>query len=220
MNPLTDPFFVIEVIGVIAFAISGAAVAIRAAMDWVGITVLAVVTAVGGGTLRDVLIGDGPVNWLKDSWPIWVSLGTAVLVIVEAYRHPRRPLDNSLVILVADAAGLAVFSVSGTAMALTSGIDPFNAVLLGSITGVGGGVMRDLLARERPLVLVSQIYALTSVAGGITYVLLGRLGLTLAVVRWVAVAVGLCLRLLAIRYRWSLPHPPSPSRDLDGRIRS
>ncbi|MFZ2624935.1 MAG: trimeric intracellular cation channel family protein [Propionibacterium sp.] len=218
MNPLTDPFFLIEVIGIIAFAISGGAVAVRAGMDWVGITVLAVITAVGGGTLRDLLMGHGPVSWLLDSWPLWVSLVTAILVIIEAYRHPRRTLDNQLVILVADAAGLAVFSVAGTGLALGSGIDPFNSVILGVITGVGGGVIRDLLARQRPLVLVSQIYALTSVAGGAVYVGLDSLGVTPVVVRWTAVTVGLTLRLVAIRFGWSLPHPPAPASDLDGRI--
>lgn len=218
MSPFADPFLLIEVIGIIAFAISGGAVAIRAGMDWVGITVLAVVTAVGGGTLRDLLMGHGPVGWLLDPWPLWVSLVTAVLVIVEAYRHPRRSLDNQLVILIADAAGLAVFSVAGTGLALGNGIGPVTSVVLGVITGVGGGVMRDLLAGQRPLVLVSQIYALTSIAGGAVYVGLDRLGLAPAVVRWAAVAVGLSLRLVAIRFGWSLPHPPTPSRDLPGRI--
>ncbi|SER87143.1 Uncharacterized membrane protein YeiH [Propionibacterium cyclohexanicum] len=217
MNPFTDPFFLIEVVGIVAFAISGATVAIRADMDWVGIVVLAVVTAVGGGTLRDVLMARGPVSWLLDAWPIWVSVLTAVLVILEAYRNPKHPLDNRATILVADAAGLAVFSVAGTGLALGRGIDPFNSVVLGLITGIGGGVMRDLLARQRPLVLVSQIYALTSLANGVVYVGLSRLGVAPVVTRWAAVMAGLVLRLLAIRFRWSLPRPPSPTRDLPTR---
>lgn len=217
MNPFTDPFFLIEVVGIVAFAISGATVAIRADMDWVGIVVLAVVTAVGGGTLRDVLMARGPVSWLLDAWPIWVSVLTAVLVILEAYRNPKHPLDNRATILVADAAGLAVFSVAGTGLALGRGIDPFNSVVLGLITGIGGGVMRDLLARQRPLVLVSQIYALTSLSNGVVYVGLSRLGVAPVVTRWAAVMAGLVLRLLAIRFRWSLPRPPSPTRDLPTR---
>lgn len=205
-----DPFSFLELIGTIAFAVSGGAVAARAGMDWLGIAVLAVVTAVGGGTLRDLLLGRHPVGWIPDPWPIWVALATSIVVIAEAYRRPRRALDARRLILVADAAGLAVFTVTGTGLALASGISGPVAVLLGVVTGVGGGVARDVLARERPLILVGQIYALTSVAGATLLVLLDDAHVSATPARWLAIAVALVLRLLAIHYGWSLPRPPLP----------
>src|SRR6201996_4637641 len=103
---LEDPYLGLQLVGTVAFAVSGGAVAARAGMDWLGIAVLAVVTAVGGGTLRDLLLGRHPVGWIPDPWPIWVALATSIVVIAEAYRRPRRALDARLLILVPDAAGL------------------------------------------------------------------------------------------------------------------
>ena len=204
---LSDPYSLLELIGTIAFAVSGGAVAVRAGMDWLGIVVLAVVTAVGGGTLRDLLLGRDPVGWISEPWPIWVAAATSAVVIADAYRRPRRALDARRLILVADAAGLAVFTVTGTALALRAGIGGPVAVLLGVLTGVGGGVARDVLARQRPLILVGQIYALTSIAGATSLVLLEDAHVPAGIARWLAVGVGLILRLLAIRYGWSLPRP-------------
>jgi uncharacterized membrane protein YeiH len=150
---LEDPYLGLQLVGTVAFAVSGAAVAIRAGMDWLGVAVLAVVTAVGGGTLRDLLLGRLPVTWVQDPLSVWVALGTAAVLIAEAYWHPRAAPDSLRLVLVADAAGLAVFTVAGTELALLLGAAAPVAVLLGVITGVGGGVARDVLARQRPLVL-------------------------------------------------------------------
>jgi uncharacterized membrane protein YeiH len=211
-----DPYLALELVGTAAFAVSGGAVAVRAGMDWLGIAVLAIVTAVGGGTLRDLLLGRLPVGWIQDPWPVWVALGTAVLVIAEAYWHPRRAPDTRRIVLIADAAGLAVFTVTGTLLALAAGVSGPVAVLLGVVTGTGGGVARDVLARQRPLVLVGQIYALTAAAGAIVLVALTDARAPAEVARWTAIAVALVLRLLAIRYSWSLPRPPSkPARAPD-----
>jgi uncharacterized membrane protein YeiH len=179
-------------------------------MDWLGVVVLAAVTAIGGGTLRDLLLGRLPVNWIQDPWPVWVALGTAVVVIAEAYWHPRQAPDSLRMVLWADAAGLAVFTITGTELALDSGISGPVAVLLGVLTGTGGGVARDVLARERPLVLAGQIYALSAVAGGAVLVLLTDSAAPYEAARWAGVAVTLILRLLAIRYSWALP--PIPGR--------
>lgn len=206
---LEDPYLLLEVIGTVAFAVSGAAVGVRAGMDWLGISVLAGVTAIGGGTVRDLLL-DRPVGWLESPWPIWLALATAVIVIVEAYIRPMRPPDTRLLILIADAAGLAVFAVSGAGLALQAGTGGTVAVMMGVVTGVGGGVLRDLLARQRPLVLYGQIYALTALAGVSVFILLNEFEVGQAVARWSAVAVIFVLRLLAIRYRWTLPRPPRP----------
>ena len=163
---LEDPYLGLQLLGTVAFAVSGAAVAVRADMDWLGVAVLATVTAIGGGTLRDLLLGRLPVNWVQDPWPVWVALGTAAVVIAEAYWHPRQAPDSLRMVLWADAAGLAVFTITGTELALDSGISGPVAVLPGVLTGTGGGVARDVLARQRPLVLAGQIYALSAVAGG------------------------------------------------------
>lgn len=205
-----DPSLLLEVVGTIAFAISGGAVAVRARMDWLGVAVLAAVTAVGGGTLRDLLLGRLPVTWIRHPWPVWVALATAVLVILDAYRHPRKAPDARRVVLVADAAGLAAFTVTGTLLALGSGVSGPVAVLLGVITGAAGGVIRDVLARQRPLILVGQIYALTAVAGAAVLVAMTEAGVPTEPARWAAIAVIFGLRILAIRRSWSLPHLPIP----------
>jgi uncharacterized membrane protein YeiH len=206
-----DPYLVLEYIGTVAFAVSGGAVAVRNGMDWLGVAVLAVVAAVGGGTVRDLLLGRLPVGWILDPWPVWVALGTAAVVIAEAYWHPRRAPDSRRVILIADAAGLAVFTITGTLLALASGVSGPVAVLMGVVTGTGGGVARDVLARQRPLVLAGQVYALTAAAGATVLVVLTDAHAPAEVARWTAIAVALLLRLLAIRYSWSLPRLPHPS---------
>jgi uncharacterized membrane protein YeiH len=204
-----EPYLALEYIGSAAFAVSGATVAVRAAMDWLGVAVLAVVAAVGGGTLRDLLLGRLPVGWIQDPWPVLVALGTAAVVIADAYWHPRRAPDSLRVVLIADAAGLAAFTVNGTLLALAAGVSGPVAVLLGVVSGTGGGVVRDVLARQRALILVGQIYALTAVAGATILVVLTDAHAPPEVARWIAVAVAFVLRMLAIRYSWSLPRFPS-----------
>jgi uncharacterized membrane protein YeiH len=139
---------------------------------------------------------------------VWVALATAAVVVAEAYWHPRTAPDSRRIVLWADAAGLAGFTVAGTQLALAAGTGALVAVLLGVVTGTGGGVARDVLARQRPLILIGQIYALTAAAGAATLVLLTFADVPLAVARWIAIAVALGLRLLAIRFSWSLPRIP------------
>jgi uncharacterized membrane protein YeiH len=201
---LDDPYLVLEVTGTIAFAISGGAVAARAGYDWLGMAVLAAVTSVGGGTLRDLLL-HRPVAWIGDPWPVWLALGVSVVVMVLTRRHLPRPLDSRSAVLVADAVGLAAFTVAGTVVALSTGVTGPVAVLLGVVTGTGGGVIRDVLARERPLVLVGQVYALSAAVGATALVVLLDLQVPEEAARWTAVAIITVLRLLAIRYDWTLP---------------
>lgn len=201
----TDPFALLTVIGTVAFALSGGAVAVRAGMDWLGVIVLAVVTAVGGGTLRQLLLGEFPVSWVIDPWPLGVAIAAGIVVIVVGHRIPHVALDSPRAYLVADAAGLAAFTVTGTLASLAAGVSGWIAIALGVVTGAGGGVIRDVLARRRPLVLVGQIYALASLAGAAAVVLLADAGAPDAVTRWVGVLLVLAIRLAAIRWRWSLP---------------
>jgi len=199
-----DPFLLLEVLGTIAFAVSGGAVAVRAGMDWLGVVVLAVVTAVGGGTVRDLLIS-APVAWVHDPWPIAVALVSGALVIALGHRVPHLALDSRGAVLLADAAGLAAFTVTGTFVSLAAGVSGWIAMVLGVVTGAGGGVIRDVLARQRPLILVGQIYALAALLGAAVVVGLDAAGVSELVTRWTAVAVVLVVRLLAIRNQWTLP---------------
>lgn len=206
---MEDQYLVLEIVGTVAFAVSGAAVALRARMDWLGVAVLAIVASVGGGTIRDTLIGRVPVNWVVDPWPVWLACVTAAVVIAEAYFHPRKAPDSRRIVLVADALGLAAFTAAGTVLSLNAGVNAPVAILLGVVTGTGGGVLRDVLARQRPLILIGQVYALTALAGAVALVLLRGADVPPEAAHWSAIAITFVLRLLAIRYSWSLPHNPS-----------
>jgi len=179
--------------------------AVQARMDWLGVAVLAVITAIGGGTLRDVALGASPVAWVDRPWPVLAAALTAAGVIAVTSWHPQSRPDSWRVLQVADAAGLAVFTTTGTLVALAYGVAGPVAALLGVVTGTGGGVLRDVLARQRPLLLMGEIYALASAAGATLLVVLVGLGASGELSGWAAIALTLALRLLAIRYHWSLP---------------
>jgi uncharacterized membrane protein YeiH len=192
----------LDLAGCFVFALSGGLAAVRARLDVFGVVVVATVTAIGGGIVRDVLAGVTPPNALRH-WPyLAVPAVAAVLVFVW---HPqvnrlRRP------IVVLDAAGLGLFTVSGTRLALDSGLGPSGAVALGVLTGIGGGVIRDVLLREIPLVLRREIYALASAAGAVLVVIGSKVGATFA---WevAAAAAVFVVRVLAARRHWSAPTP-------------
>lgn len=209
------PFLALEVIGTIAFAVSGVMAAARARMDWLGAVVLALVVAIGGGTLRDVLLGQLPVAWLERSWPVFVAVGTAIVMLVVLRIWPHAHLEASTPILIADAAGLSAFVVVGTQIGLDAQLTPFLAVMLGVLTGVGGGVIRDLLTGNKPVVLVGQIYAVAGIAGGAWFALLEGLGANTQVTVWSSVAIVFGIRLVAIRRDWHLPSalPADSSRE-------
>lgn len=193
----------LDLSGILVFSISGALLGVRKGFDAVGIVVLAIATSLGGGMIRDVLIGDLPPAALEEQSYLLVALGAGLFVLVAHATVERieRP------ILVFDAAGLALFSVVGAAKALDFGLAPASAVLLGTITAVGGGVIRDVLARDVPAVFRPET-ALTAIPAA-----LGA-GATVAV--WEADAYGvtaaavtvlavLAFRLLAMRFGWGAP---------------
>jgi uncharacterized membrane protein YeiH len=154
-----------DFVGVFAFAVSGALRARQEGMDLFGVLVVAAVTAIGGGTVRDVLLGE-PVYWLSDVTYLYVIAAAAVCTLV--YTRFRRPPHGAL--LVADAFGLAVFAVLGARAGLEAGFSPLVAVIMGAITGVVGGAVRDVLFRETSLILRREIYATAAIAGATTYV--------------------------------------------------
>jgi uncharacterized membrane protein YeiH len=194
---------VLDLAGVLVFALSGASLAVRKGFDLVGILVLATATGLGGGILRDTLLGDVPPVALDDQRYLAVPLAATALVLVghRAVERAARP------VLVFDAAGLGLFAVVGSAKALDHGLGVLSSVLLGVTTAVGGGVLRDVLAREVPTVFKadSALYAIPATLGAAA---------TAAVWSWdvlaapEAVAIAgavLALRLLAMRHGWRAP---------------
>ena len=192
--------YLMDLVGVFAFAVSGALTAGRRGMDLFGVVVIAAVTAIGGGTLRDILL-DRPVFWLADTAYLYVIAAAAVGTLV--YARFRRPPRVSL--LLADAFGLAVFAVLGVRAGLEAGVPQLVAVIMGTITGVVGGAVRDVLCGETPLILRREIYATAAVAGATTYVVLVALSGPGAITLTASIAVTLLLRLSAVRFDLHLP---------------
>lgn len=154
----------LDIIGTAVFAISGVLLAGKLRMDPFGVLVLGVVTAVGGGTIRDMALAHGPVFWVKDPTDLVVAMVTCMLTIV-LVRQPRRLPKWILPVL--DAVGLAVFVGIGVNKAFIAETGPLIAICMGVLTGVGGGIIRDVLAREVPMILRTEIYATACIAGGL-----------------------------------------------------
>ncbi len=190
----------IDLLGVALFAISGALAGGRRGLDLLGVTVIAMVTAIGGGTLRDLLLNRHPIFWIADPSYLWAVLAGTLLSVV----YTRLWVATRKALLVADAFGLAFFAISGAQIALQVGKSGLIALLMGTITGVAGGVFRDLLIGEVPLILrPGRLYATAAIAG-IGVFLLMR-GSTPDLAPWAGMLVTAALRLLAIRYELTLP---------------
>lgn len=196
----------LDLAGTAVFAISGAAAGVRHRLDMFGIAVLAFVTASGGGMLRDVLIGAVPPPAISQWQYMTVALASG---LVTFWWHPeverlRRP------ILLFDAAGLGLFAVAGTQKALGIGLNPLAAAALGMLTGIGGGILRDVLVREIPTVLRADLYAVAALAGAAVVVAGHLLQWPPAVTAPAGAALCFGLRVVAIRRRWALPTAPEP----------
>ncbi|MDO7787381.1 trimeric intracellular cation channel family protein [Desulforamulus aquiferis] len=190
----------LDLLGSFAFALSGAILAIRKNMDLFGIFVLAFVTAIGGGTTRDLLLGDTPVFILTEPIYIYISIIASLL----AFLFYRALIRINSVILLADALGLGTFVCIGVSKALAADVSFAGAVILGLITAVVGGIIRDLLANEIPAVLMRDFYAITCIGGGIIYVLLHNHGIPQNFVMLSSAGFVILLRVLAIRFNWCL----------------
>jgi uncharacterized membrane protein YeiH len=193
---------VFDLTGTLVFALEGALRAIRSELDFLGVLVLAFVTAVGGGIIRDLLIGATPPAAIRD----WRYFGVAILgatAVTFFYQWVQAIPDQLIVTL--DAAGLGLFAVAGVEKALDYDMHPLMAVVMGGITGVGGGTVRDLLLAQVPSVLRKDVYASAALAGGVVMVVL----LKVKVPRAMAMAVGgsacFVLRMVAVARNWNLP---------------
>ena len=193
----------LDILGTAVFAISGVLLAGKLRMDPFGVLVLGVVTAVGGGTIRDMALANGPVFWVKDPTDLVVAMVTCLLTIV-LVRQPRRLPKWILPVL--DAVGLAVFVGIGVNKAFNAGTGPIVAICMGVLTGVGGGIIRDILAREVPMILRTEIYATACIAGGIVHATAYyTFAIPLENAAMLGMIVTLAIRLAAIRWHLKLP---------------
>ena len=202
MTPL--PVLALDLVGTFAFAISGATAGVRKRLDLFGVLVLSFAAATAGGITRDFLIGATPPVALSD----WRYLAVSVLAgLMTFYSHERvERLRNPVQLF--DAIGLGLFAVTGAAKALDAGLNPVSAMLLGMLTGIGGGIARDILAARIPVVLQADLYAVAALAGAAVVVAGDRLGLPQAPVLATGAVLVFVLRFLAIRRGWRLPVAP------------
>jgi uncharacterized membrane protein YeiH len=190
----------LDLLGVAVFAISGALAGGRKGLDLLGVTVLAMVTAIGGGTLRDVLLNRHPIFWIADTGYLWAILAATAATVAYA----RLWVATRKALLIADALGLAFFAVSGAQIARQAGTSPLIAILMGTLTGVAGGAIRDVLTGEVPLILrPGRLYATAAIAGACVFLVLQPFAAIGA--SWIGMAVAVLIRLLAIRYELTLP---------------
>ena len=201
--------FILEIIGTIAFAISGAMTALRKHMDILGVAILGITTAVGGGALRDIILGITPPAMFTKPVYALVACLVSVVIFIPAIRrlltHNHAIYD--VVIRIMDSLGLGIFTVMGIAAAksFSDAHNLFLLVFVGVITGVGGGVMRDIMAGNMPYIFVKHVYASASIAGALVCALLWNL-LGMAASMFIGATVVIVIRLLAAHFKWSLPH--------------
>ena len=200
-----------DLLGAAVFALSGALEARRKRMDIFGVATVALVTPLGGGTLRDLLLHEKSVFWIADPLPVVVA--TAVAVLTFFANRPLAPLSRR-VLLMADAAGLALFTVLGVQEALAYGASSIVAVMMGMISGVVGGILRDILCNTIPLILRREVYATASLAGGALFLGLGQTPLPLSWRMTLAILTVFTLRVAALRFHLSLPHAHGDRHDL------
>jgi uncharacterized membrane protein YeiH len=197
---------VLELVGIVAFAVSGGLLAVRQGFDLVGVLVLSVVTALGGGALRDVLLGAAPPAAVTDGWYLGLSLGTGLVMMVAHHRIDQRLWRA---VLVFDAAGLGLFCVTGTLKALEFDVGALGSIGLGVVTAAGGGVLRDVLAGEQPQMFRSDsvLYSIPAALGAGAIVGAAEADSYAAGVGVAVAAAVFALRLAALRFRWHAPRP-------------
>ncbi len=193
--------YLFDLLGVAIFAISGALAAGRKGLDFLGVIIIAMVTAIGGGTMRDLLLDRHPVFWITDPAYLIVIAVAAVCTLVFVRTHT--PPLNAL--LLADALGLAVFTIIGAQIAEAAGVSPGIVVIMATMTGVAGGVIRDVLSNEVPLILRRDLYATAAIAGAIVYLLAQGGGMDVRLASVMGMATVALLRLLAIFKGLRLP---------------
>ncbi len=195
-------YFAIDILGTIAFAISGVLVAMEKKLDLFGVLIIAFVTAVGGGTLRDMLIGNTPVVWMRESVYIFTILGTVIFAIffVNQLKYLRKTL------FLFDTIGIGLFTMVGIEKGLAAELMPIMCIILGTITASFGGVIRDILCNEIPVIFRKEIYATACILGGISYFLLIQLPIDGTYAYIAAILIVILVRILAVKFHIALPN--------------
>jgi uncharacterized membrane protein YeiH len=194
-------FEIIEILGTLAFAISGTSSAMRKELDVFGIIIIAFVTSVGGGTLRDILIGNTPVGWLRNISTINIILtGTFITIILGKLINKM-----NYTLFIFDAFGLGLATLIGIQKGQELHFVPGVCIALGAVTGCFGGVIRDTLLNEIPLVFRKEIYAFASVAGGFFYYILTYFGLETSIAQTISILLIVAIRIIVVKYELSLP---------------
>lgn len=194
-------FSLLDFIGTAAFALSGALTAINKRLDPFGVFIIAFVTAVGGGTLRDMMIGKTPVGWMLDLRYVYVIVIGYILAII--FRKKLDRLRTSLFLF--DTIGLGVFTLIGLERGIVFGLHPMICIALGTMTACFGGVIRDILCNEIPVIFRREIYATVCMFGGVVFFALKEMNLNQDVLYVITSSVMIIFRLLAVKYKWYLP---------------
>ena len=194
-------FYTLEILGTISFALSGALAGFNKRMDVFGIFVIAFVTALGGGMLRDVLIGNTPVVWMKDlTYPILVTIGTIVALIFR-----KKLLYLRLSLFLFDTIGLGIFTIIGIEKGIEAGLHPAICIALGTMTACFGGVVRDILCNDIPVIFRKEIYATICILGGLVFFLFKKINLSDDLIYLFTSLLIIGIRLLVVVKKWRLP---------------
>ena len=194
-------FHFLDLLGTAAFAISGALFAMNKRMDPFGVFIIAFVTAVGGGTLRDMLIDRNPITWMGDITYVYVIFVSVVFAIL--LRKKISYLSKSLFLF--DTIGLGVFTIIGTEIGIQNGFHPIISVSLGMLTATFGGVIRDTLSNEIPLIFHKEIYATACIIGSVTYLLLNKLNIDQNIIHISTTVMVIVVRLIVVKFKLKLP---------------
>lgn len=192
---------IIDILGTFSFAAAGAFAAMEKKLDPFGVLIISFVTAIGGGTIRDVLIGEFPVAWLSNSTTIWVIFISAVITLFFA-THLKK-LDKMLFLF--DAMGLGLFTIVGIQKGIGHQFSTGICIMLGTVTGCFGGVIRDVLLNNVPLIFRKEIYAMASIIGGILFFIMLKLDVSERLTSSAVILVIFFIRVLAVQLNWSLP---------------
>ncbi|APY09276.1 hypothetical protein BWZ20_13625 [Winogradskyella sp. J14-2] len=194
-------FQTLDILGTIAFAISGVLVAMHKRMDPFGVLIIAFVTAVGGGTLRDIMVGVEPVSWMRNMTFVYVIIASTIFAIV--FRNYLKHLRRSLFLF--DTIGIGLYTVVGIETGLVAGLHPIICIALGTMTACFGGVTRDILCNEIPVIFRKEIYATACIVGGLSYFLMRIFLQDENYLFIIAGLVVIVIRLIAVRFKVSLP---------------
>ncbi len=197
----TNFLFIIDVLGTFSFAVSGAFLAMQKKLDPFGVLVLSFVTAIGGGTLRDILIGNLPVGWLRNETATIVIFSSAIATMI----FGRFLKQFTTTLFLFDALGLGLFTIIGIELGIEKNFSTGICIALGTITACFGGVIRDVLLNDVPLLFRKEIYAMACIAGGLIYFLLRKINLDENISKTICILLIFAIRVIAVRYKISLP---------------